>query len=564
MLFYDFEVFKYDWLVVILDSNNKKEHVIVNDRDALIKFYEKNIHEIWVGFNSRHYDQYILKAILCGFDPKEINDFIIVERKDGWQFNSLLNKCPINNYDVMPNPPIGLKTLEGFMGNSIKESGVPFNIDRKLTDDEIAETVKYCRHDVEQTLAVFRQRSSAFKSSMELIKLFELQLNCIGKTEAQLTAEILQCSKRDWDDEWELFIFDTIDLGKYAYIGEWFMDKKNHNYTTSLVADICGVTHTFGWGGLHGAVPKYHHKGLILHVDVNSYYPSILIVYDLISRASNDPKRYVDIYHKRMQLKKLGKKKEQEPYKKVLNAASGAMKAKFNKMYDPRNNNLMCINGQLMLLDLIDKLEGHCELIQSNTDGLIITIPDTDAAFETIDDICYEWESRTHMGLKLDVIEEIWQKDVNGYLWVDEKGNVERIGSYLKPLSRIDYDLPILNKALVEYMVHGVDIEQTVNSCNDLIDFQKIVKLSDKYLFVSHNDITYTNKSYRVFASNRNMDGKIYKCKSPEKKDKFANTPNNCFIYNDDVNGLKVPRELDKEWYIAFAKKRLRDFGVTV
>ena len=79
MLFYDFEVFKEDWLVVIIDMDKKKEHVIINDSDKLEKIYDKNINNIWVGFNSRHYDQYILKGILYGFDPKRINDYIILK-----------------------------------------------------------------------------------------------------------------------------------------------------------------------------------------------------------------------------------------------------------------------------------------------------------------------------------------------------------------------------------------------------------------------------------------------------------------------------------------------------
>ena len=54
----------------------------------------------------------------------------------------------------------------------------------------------------------------------------------------------------------------------------------------------------------------------------------------------------------------------------MLNALSGAMKDETNAAYDPRNNNCMCINGQLMLLDLIEHLEvvPGLELIQSNTD----------------------------------------------------------------------------------------------------------------------------------------------------------------------------------------------------
>ena len=117
-------------------------------------------------------------------------------------------------------------------------------------------------------------------------------------------------------------------------------------------------------------------------------------------------------------------KKAQLPYKKMLNALSGAMKDETNAAYDPRNNNCMCINGQLMLLDLIEHLEvvPEFELIQSNTDGLIIWIPDTDEAFEMVDDICWEWKQRCSTDqcsilLELDNIEvEIYQKDVNNYL----------------------------------------------------------------------------------------------------------------------------------------------------
>ena len=73
-----FEVFSHDWLVVIMDTRNRETTVIVNDPDKLEAFYKANQREIWVGFNSRHYDQYILKAILCGFPPKKVNDYIIV------------------------------------------------------------------------------------------------------------------------------------------------------------------------------------------------------------------------------------------------------------------------------------------------------------------------------------------------------------------------------------------------------------------------------------------------------------------------------------------------------
>lgn len=42
MLFYDFECFRHDWLVVIMDTDTKETHVIVNDRPRLIQLYEEN------------------------------------------------------------------------------------------------------------------------------------------------------------------------------------------------------------------------------------------------------------------------------------------------------------------------------------------------------------------------------------------------------------------------------------------------------------------------------------------------------------------------------------------
>ena len=48
------------------------------------------------------------------------------------------------------------------MGNTIKETSVPFDIDRKLTDAEIAETVKYCKSDVYNTIEVFMRIKSEF------------------------------------------------------------------------------------------------------------------------------------------------------------------------------------------------------------------------------------------------------------------------------------------------------------------------------------------------------------------------------------------------------------------
>ena len=483
MLFYDFEVMKYNWLVVVINPFEETTTIIINDSSKLGRFYEENKSKIWVGYNSRNYDQYILKAILLGFNPKDVNDWIITKKRKGWEYSGLFNALHLYNYDCMPKG-YGLKQLESFMGDNIKETSVPFDIDRPLTPEEIDETVKYCVHDVEETMKVFNANIEDFRAHLSLLKTFDLPIHNISKTQAQLSALALGCVRREWDDEWDYSIIDTLRIRKYENVVNWFKAPDNKNYSKRLSVNVCGVQHVFGWGGLHGAPAEpVHVKGLILHVDVASFYPSIMIRYDMLSRNVQDKSVYKKIYDMRLALKKAGKKREQAPYKIILNATYGMSKDEYSAAYDPRQANNVCVNGQLLLLDLLEHLEPveGFRLIQSNTDGLIIQIPDTDAAFEQVDDICYEWETRTGMGLSLDVIQEIYQKDVNNYLWIDENGEIERKGAYVKPLNDLDYDLAIVNRAIVDYMVKGIPVEETINTCDCLRDFQKTVKVSNKY-----------------------------------------------------------------------------------
>lgn len=561
--FYDFEVFKYDWLVVIIDPANRNETIIVNDKKQLEEYYEAHKNEIWLGYNSRGYDQYILKGILCGFDPYKISKHIIEDGKKGHTFSNLFYKFPLNNYDLI-NKFHGLKQLEGFMGNDIRETEVPFNIDRKLTVEELQQTIKYCRHDVEQTIEVFLQKKNDFDAHLDLIKTFGLPLSYISKTQAQLTAAALGCQRKTYNDEWINDIVPTIKLDKYKFIMDWFKNPENYKESQKLEVDVLGVPHTFGLGGLHGAPDKpLHKKGFLIHVDVTSFYPSICIKYDLLSRSVKDKNIYKEIYDKRVALKKAGKKKEQAPYKIILNSTFGITNDPYSLAYDPRRNHEVTINGQLLLLDLLEKLEGHCELIQSNTDGLIIQIEDTDEAFNAIDDICYEWEQRTGMGLGFDILTEIYQKDVNNYVFKFQDGGFERKGGYVKELNNLDNDLPIINKAMVDYMTKKIPVEVTINDCTELIMFQKIVKISGKYLCGWHNNKKLTDKTFRVFASKNNTDTYIGKQKTEGATiEKFANTPEHCFIDNTNIKDKKVPDCLDRSWYIELAKERLKQYGV--
>lgn len=561
MIFYDFEVFKYDWLVVLKNTDDRSTTIIHNNPEKMKSFYETHKNNIWCGFNSRHYDQYILKAILCDMDPYEVSQFIVEKKQPGWKYSKLFMRIPFNNFDIMTDRYRGLKELEGFMGSNIKETSVPFDIDRPLTEQEIQEVIEYCNHDVEQTMEVFLHRIEEFESHMGLIKMFKLPLSYIGKTKAQITAAILEAKKIDRNDEFDIQFPDTLRIEKYKHVLEWYKKPENRDYEKSLTTQIAGVEHVFAWGGLHGAIPNYQGEGIFLSIDVASYYPALMIEYGFLSRNVPNPDKYTQMRNERLKLK-AEKNPMQQPLKIVLNSTYGAMKDKYNQLYDPRQANNVCVAGQLLLLDLIEKLEGACELIQSNTDGLIVKVSRR-RHINRVKSICAEWEKRTRMILEFEEFSRIYQKDVNNYILVRSDGSYKSKGAYVKKLNNLDYDLPIVNKAIVNYFIHGIEPEVTIYNCNQLKEFQKIVKISNKYLYGLHGDKKLNEKVLRVFASRRRSDPGVYKVKDENGKyriEKIANTPERCFIENGDISNMEIPRKLDRRWYIETAWKRIKEF----
>jgi hypothetical protein len=167
--------------------------------------------------------------------------------------------------------------------------------------------------------------------------------------------------------------------------------------------------------------------------------------------------------------------------------------------------------------------------------------------------------------MEFSIYTKVFQKDVNNYLLIGADGKTKTKGSYTKSLSVIDNDLPIINKALVDYMTKNIPIEKTIRDCKDLIMFQKVVKLTGKYWRAWHNQKYMTEKCYRVFASTDKHDTYIGKCKSEGATiEKFANTPEHCFINNTNIHNISIPNNLDKDWYINLAKTRLEQYGVSL
>ena len=193
---------------------------------------------------------------------------------------------------------------------------------------------------------------------------------------------------------------------------------------------------------------------------------------------------------------------------------------------------------------------------------IIIKINEDEMSEIIMKRVCSEWCERTGMGLGCDPLVKYTAKDVNNYVFEFSDGKLERKGKYVKELSELDNDLPIVNRALVDYIVKGVPVEDTINASDDMIDFQQIVRITKAYKYGWHNGSELSEKTFRVYASADRKDTYIGRCKEKgSNPDKFSDTPEHCFIWNDSVKGVKLPPKVDKKWYVDLALKRLEAYG---
>ena len=553
-------------------------------------FYNEHKDDIFISYNGRQYDTGIFKGILDGMNVGYVNDKLIKEGKKPFQVVKNAKKYPLNDYDTILKDK-SLKQLEAFMGDDIRETEVDFNIDRPLTEEEIKQTLYYNRHDVIEVLRVLDQCWDDFEGQLDIIELYGLDMSYFTKTKVQLAVspKILNAvNQHTLDDEFDIRLPETIQLSdKYKFIPKWYLNTKNWRYKEHLRSEdiqhnnqlccvVAGIPHVFAWGGCHGADDKQAiFEGIILHADVASMYPTTDIEYGLLSRKFKNPDDFKQMRNFRLKLKAEGNSKN-KALKPMINGVYGAGKDRNNPSYDPLMANLTCIFGQMFILDLIDKLEPYCRLLQTNTDGIFVLCENEDMKNKVIE-ITNAVGKRLKMEFEIDEYTKLIQKDVNNYIAVMKNGKLECKGAMVKFNKPIDNDLPILNDAVRNYLAFGTPVEKTINECNEYIKFQKVIKLSAKY-----KEIWYGNgiaakdgkissidgellkgKVHRVFASKNDSNGSIYKLKiekGNKSYEQFANTPKHLFIDNEDIHEKSIPYVLDKEYYIKEANKRIEMF----
>ena len=617
---FDIEVFAHDWVVVSYDIDNDKYNVFHNDSEG-VRDWLKRDNPILMGFNNNLYDNYILLSMIKGNSPemvKELNDYII-ERDDngnkrmGWNHYSIRGMKTWEHLgrgagDLRWDMPfnVSLKRIEGNLGLDIRESGVDFKIQRKLKPDELEEVITYCKADVKSTYELFKMRKEYLETKLAVGELWNRSPEFVlTKNNVKLVSQFLYARKLPDPrrDEFVYKIPDNVKLGKYE---EGIRNFFEHGYENiqkehpeldgeELIKEIYRTTHTFmmgdmevrlAWGGIHAAEKNSEYVSdenrKVVDIDVGSYYPSIMLEYDLLSSSLNKMSRdkFANIYETRLEEKHKGNNERAAAMKLILNTTYGAMKYKFSDMYEPRAANGVCITGQVMLVDLMEKLEhvNGVRLIQANTDGIIF---DYDRKQEKkVQEVVSEWEERTGMHMEYTDIKRIVQKNVNNYAMVsgetylfrdgekivtkEDKDKEVFKGKWMKPteMDSGSCQYPILATALRENVLRGTPVEETVRNCKDISQFQYVFQPAgtdvscEAYIDGIRHDIQRTN---RIYAVKDEKYGQVRIVSANYESRLVAECPPHAKV--DNENKIKL-EELDFDWYVQKAKERLKSYQV--
>lgn len=580
-LFYDIEVFSHNSMIVFKNIEEETVKVFSSSLNGLGDLYDKKLitsagyagledyirDKTLVGYNNYFYDDYILYAMCLGFNDETIkqwNDSII--NKGSMVGMKKVEICKtLDTFQQIDVSKPGLKKIEGNMGLSIIESSVPFTIDRPLTPDENWETFKYCEYDVAQTVKIFKMRADYFESKQQVINMLPEDgrdraykwntTSIIGQllkptrpihTGRLVSDELMALVPRDVQTMWRE-LDDTFDYK--------FKQRK-------VVVQEAGCSIEFGWGGLHGApIGTYEAKNVKL-LDVASMYPNILINFNGLGDKTQEYKQILDY---RLQLKHEGKKKEQAPYKLILNSTYGLLNNQYNPLNKPSLAFSICIYGQISLYVLTKMLHSvGCKVFNINTDGVAFE-PDQASAYLGIVD---EWQNTFNLTLEEDRFKYWIQKDVNNYVALTDKDYVYVKGGDVNNYHDVDKggrnyyfnnsNIRIIQKAVVDKIIYNKSLSETIWENRDKPElYQYILRAGGTYLGTFDNHGRQLQHVNRVFAA-KGTGYEIFKKRHDGGLVKYPDAPSEMFLWNGDLTDFaKEDFEfiIDLQWYNSLAEK---------
>ena len=565
---YDVEVFPNLFTCTIKNTESKaiRSYEISDRRNDLPLIIEVFLNRkiMFCGYNNKFYDDILINYLLIHYktiivkpvwdicrEIKILNDKIIGSERD--RFNGLEKYKHANIFESIDllamlfsnKLRIGLKELQVTMEypNVLQYNG---DFNSNVCDKDIPEVIFYNVNDVNSTeeLLYRCQKDIDLRLSIEN----EYHISALSKDGVNLGMEILKQrylaeTGLSWNQIKDLrtqpkqIIFKDIifpfiqfrnpDLQKLLEdLKAQVLIPGDNSFERKFI--IGGLLHTFGVGGLHsvnkpeGFEPE---EGYILaDSDATSLYPTILIEHNLYPKHLGPEflKVYKQIKDERVAAKRAKEKLKDATLKLSINGLSGNLQSDYSWCCDYNVAYTMRINGQLMMMMLLEILdEEGCKICQTNTDG-VLYIMKLDQK-DTLESRFTEWSKITKIGLETEYFERFYQSAINDYVGVmkgwsetHDPSLIKRKGAFLENLTLGKGMAPrIIAHAVNKELVEGIPCEKTIKNCQDIKMFLTYQKVSKDFeveyagKVIQHINRYYmSNNGYRLYKVQWDKDGR--------------------------------------------------------
>ena len=612
VIVYDIEIFPNVFHCTCKDTETNKLYFfeISNRKNQLTQlvdfFFYKNIGDkIFCGYNNKHYDDVVINYLIDFYYKMDTLTYdkickslfnlshTIVTSEEGdtskfkrWKYAKYFYSMDLLTMLFSSKLRVGLKEMQVTMHykNVEEYSG---NFDDVLKDSEIDDMIQYNVNDVESTtellnrlsddvqLRLFIEKEYGIDAlSMDSVKFGETLLLKKYCEETKLSEQYVKTLRSPMD---YIPLKDVI-LPFISYKNPKLQDvlkdmksqivysKERKGYEKKFVlSDVC---YSVGVGGIHSLhTPKIFIPSAneyIGHSDVASMYPSFIIKYKWIPRHLGKEfwQVYSQIYKERIEAKHSGQKLKNLALKLTLNSVTGKMQQETSWMYDPFSVFKIRINGQLILLMLVDRLlELNCKIVQVNTDGVMYIAQETQR--NAVQEAVHEVEQLSQLTFESDDYEAFYQYAINDYFGV-EKGFsqshnpklIEKKGMFITD-PRLGKGLApaIIPKAVINYFLTKQPTSEYIKKSKDIKDFLMYQRV-DKKFKVIHGDKP-VQRINRFYASTN--DYSLFKI---DETGKVANmlTKSGVTILNN-MNDIPIEdRHLNYQYYISEANKIISEF----
>ena len=632
VIVYDVEVFPNIFHCCCLDTESKELYKfeiseIKNQLTELVNFfYYENKDRMFCGYNNKHYDDVIINYMIDLYHKLNNLPYFricqsifnlsntIVESEEGsidkfkrWKYMNCFYSMDLLTMQFSQKLRVGLKTMQVTMHyKNVQEYDGDFN--QYLPKDSIDDMIAYNINDVESTTELLNR----LKDQVELRLFIEKEhgIDCLSMDSVKM-AETFLLEKyseksgipknviKEMRSPMDYIPLKDVILPFIRYKNpklqsvledmkkQVVYSKERKGYEKKFV--LSNVVYSIGVGGIHTIhTPKIflpNDDEYIGHSDVASMYPSLLIEYKWGPRHLG--KLFCDLFaglkDERLEAKHTGQTVKNMFLKIVLNSPTGKMQQEVSWMYDPFNVFKIRINGQLILLMLVDRLLSvGCEIIQCNTDGVVYRAKKT--ARDEIDNLIHEVESLTRLTFETDEYEAFYQYAINDYFGVmkgysethdpkliEEKGmfiTKNKLGKGLAPV--------VIPKAVINYFLTKQPVTEFIEKDRDIRDFL-MSQAVDKKFKVIHGDkpVQRINRFYAstdgpyLFKRSYNENPGIHRGSFmsgpteyyvPAYSDQNMLTKSGVTILNKFDDRTIEDRKINYRYYISEANKIIADF----